>query len=33
MKEHDTLQIPKGIYEVVIQRELDLVGEVRKVID
>lgn len=32
-EEHDTLLIPKGIYEVVIQREVDLLGHVRQVID
>lgn len=32
-QEHDTLQIPKGKYEVLIQREVDLLGEVRQVMD
>lgn len=31
--EHDTLQIEKGIYEVVRQREVDLLNEIHKVID
>lgn len=31
--EHDTLQIPEGKYRVLIQREVDLVGEVRQVMD
>ncbi len=32
-EEHDTVQVPKGKYEVMIQREVDLVGEVRQVMD
>lgn len=32
-EEHDTLTIPKGTYRVMIQREVDLMGEVRKVLD
>ncbi len=32
-EEHDTLTIPKGMYRVVIQREVDLLGEVRQVQD
>lgn len=32
-EEHDTLQIPPGTYKVLIQREVDLLGEVRQVLD
>lgn len=32
-EEHDTLVIPQGKYKVLIQREVDLVGEVRQVLD
>jgi hypothetical protein len=32
-EEHDTLEIPEGMYRVVMQREVDLLGQVRKVID
>jgi hypothetical protein len=32
-QEHDTLLIPKGKYKVIIQREVDLLGEVRQVMD
>lgn len=31
--EHDTLTIPKGKYLVRMQREVDLLGEVRQVLD
>lgn len=31
--EHDSLTIPKGKYKVLIQREVDLVGETRQVMD
>jgi len=32
-EEHAYAQVPKGIYEVRIQREVDLLGEVRQVLD
>jgi hypothetical protein len=32
-QEHDTLQIPTGKYKVYIQREVDLLGQVRQVMD
>ena len=32
-EEHAHLKVPKGIYQVIIQRELDLLGEVRQVLD
>lgn len=32
-EEHDTLEIPEGKYEVLIQREVDLLGQVRQVMD
>lgn len=32
-EEHDTLTIPEGKYKVLIQREVDLMGEVRQVMD
>jgi len=32
-EEHDSLTIPKGKYEVMIQREVDLLGETRQVMD
>lgn len=32
-EEHDTLKIPEGKYRVLIQREVDLLGEVRQVMD
>ena len=32
-EEHAHLEIPKGVYQVIIQRELDLLGEVRQVLD
>jgi hypothetical protein len=32
-QEHDTLNIPDGSYRVVMQREVDLIGEVRQVTD
>ena len=32
-EEHAHAQVPKGIYEVRIQREVDLLGEVRQVAD
>lgn len=32
-EEHDTLVIPKGEYRVLLQREVDLLGEVRQVMD
>ena len=32
-EEHDTLTIPEGKYQVLIQREVDLLGEVRQVMD
>lgn len=32
-QEHDTLEIPKGCYQVLLQREVDLLGEVRQVMD
>jgi len=32
-EEHDTLQIPKGKYKYLIQREVDLAGEIRQVMD
>lgn len=32
-EEHAALNIPKGCYEVVIQREFDLLGQVRQVMD
>jgi len=31
--EHDTLTVPEGTYKVLIQREVDLLGEVRQVMD
>ena len=31
--EHDTLVIPEGKYRIVMQRESDLVGEIRQVMD
>lgn len=32
-EEHDTLTIPKGKYKVMLQREVDMLGEVRQVMD
>ena len=32
-QEHETLLIPEGSYRVVMQREVDLLGEVRQVMD
>lgn len=32
-EEHDKVEVPKGKYEVLIQRETDLAGEVRQVMD
>lgn len=32
-EEHDTLILPEGEARVIIQRELDLLGEVRQVLD
>lgn len=32
-QEHDTLEIPEGKYQVLIQREVDLVGETKQVMD
>jgi hypothetical protein len=32
-QEHDTLTIPKGKYKVKLQREVDLLGEVKHVMD
>jgi hypothetical protein len=32
-EEHENLMIPKGIYEVVIQREFDMAQGVRQVVD
>lgn len=32
-EEHNTLLIPKGVYKVVLQREVDLLGQVRQVMD
>lgn len=32
-QEHDTIVVPKGKYVVMIQREVDLLGEVRQVMD
>ena len=32
-EEHNSLDIPKGKYKVLLQREVDLLGEVRQVID
>lgn len=32
-EEHENIEIPKGKFEVKIQRELDLLGEVRNVMD
>lgn len=32
-QEHDHLQIPKGVYEVVLQREYDVVEGIRQVLD
>ena len=31
--EHDTLVVPKGKWKVLLQREVDLLGEVRQVMD
>jgi len=31
--EHDTIVIPEGKYRVIMQRESDLVGEIRQVMD
>lgn len=32
-EEHDTLEIPEGKYEYIIQREVNLLGEVQQVMD
>jgi len=32
-QEHDDLEIPRGKYQVILQREADLLGEVRQVMD
>ena len=32
-QEHNTLTIPKGVYKIKLQREVDLLGEVRQVMD
>lgn len=32
-REHDTLNVPKGKYQVLLQREVDMLGEVRQVMD
>ena len=32
-EEHDTLKIPEGKYKVMLQREVDLKGELRQVLD
>lgn len=32
-EEHSAINVPKGEYEVIIQREFDLLGEVRSVMD
>ena len=32
-QEHDTLEIPKGKYQIILQREVDLLGEIRQVMD
>jgi hypothetical protein len=32
-EEHHVLQIPKGMYKVVLQRELDILSQVRQVMD
>jgi hypothetical protein len=32
-EEHGTINVPKGVYRVVLQRELDLLGVVRQVLD
>lgn len=32
-QEHDSLEIPKGKYRVIQQREVDLLGEIRTVMD
>jgi hypothetical protein len=32
-EEHEAITVPKGVYEVVIQREFDLVEGVREVLD
>lgn len=32
-EEHDTLEIPEGKYQVMIQREVDLLGEQKQVMD
>ena len=32
-EEHQKHQLEKGVYKVILQRELDLVGEVRQVMD
>lgn len=32
-EEHNTLHIPKGKYEIMLQREVDLLGETRQVMD
>jgi len=32
-EEHETLTVPKGKYQVFVQREVDLLGEVRQVMD
>lgn len=32
-EEHDPLTIPRGKYQVLLQREVDLAGEVRQVMD
>ena len=31
--EHDSIKIPSGKYEIKIQRELDLLGQIQKVMD
>ncbi len=32
-EEHETLTVPSGLYKVLLQREVDLLGEVRQVMD
>lgn len=32
-QEHKSIELPQGIFEIKIQRELDLLGEIRSVID
>ena len=32
-EEHNVVQVPKGIYEVIIQREFDIADNIRQVLD